>query len=205
MGSICPAHCCGSSERPQNGAREKRRGDASAEEALGPGTFMGADGARAWVSRSRSLNVPILGKVNHQQKVFTPVAKLLKSSLTKLQRRTFSASSKGPAPATEVGRKFFWAAGGDNSAESALARLKNSMRRMQTVGRGNANKGELKSIQSLAAAALLREAGYERVLAALAMYRRALSEGHIHMPPADAFTAEKCDWIYGSEDFKSEG
>ena len=68
------------------------------------------------------------------------------------------------------------------------------MRRMGNLGRTR-SKGLQKNVQAMAAAALHRQCGLDRVLAALKEYRLDCSKGIVQMSPKDAFLHEKCEWI----------
>ena len=170
------------------------------ESALGPGTFMGADGAKAWKSAGKTLQVPVVGKVNHQQKNFTPLGKFKKSELSKAQKRTLSAGAAAKQPCVEEGAHHYWLPGGDNAAEGTISHIKGVMRRLGVVGRGNSQKPDLKTVQSMAGAALLREPGYLRILAAVARFRQACLTGDLRMAPKDAFRPECAGWLYTMTD-----
>lgn len=85
-------------------------------------------------------------------------------------------------------------------AEGCLGTIKNGMRRMGMVGRGNAKIAETRSMQSMSSAALVRKAGLSTVLEALCAYRLALASGQLGLAPGDAFDATKCLWLYQDED-----
>ena len=70
------------------------------------------------------------------------------------------------------------------------------MRRLGNVGRFSSKKPQMKNIEALAAAALLRKSGYDRVLQALREYRIACSTGKVRVAPRHAFEAEHCTWLY---------
>ena len=87
--------------------------------------------------------------------------------------------------------------GGDNAAEGQTGHIKNTMRRLGNVGRFNSSKSASKNVQTLAAAALLRNAGFKCVLTALKQYRLACSVGTISVAPKDAFTMETAKkWMF---------
>ena len=52
-----------------------------------------------------------------------------------------------------------------------------------------------KNVQAMASAALHRQCGFDRVLAALKEYRLDCSNGTVHIAPKDAFLHDKCKWI----------
>ncbi len=80
-----------------------------------------------------------------------------------------STTSSGKAPATT--RKLF-IVGGDQGAESVFAHTKNTMRRMNTLGRKSGFDFGRASVNALTAAELQWQPGLENVLVALAAYRK---------------------------------
>ena len=85
-------------------------------------------------------------------------------------------------------------AAGDNSAENTVGCIKKVMRRMGNLGRTRST-GLQKNVQAMASAALHRQCGFDRVLAALREYRLDCSNGTVQMAPKDAFLHDKCKWI----------
>ena len=132
------------------------------------------------------------------KKIFTPLSRLRKKTMPPAAARTLSRASSTKVPTAQEGPRHFWAAGGDNAAESCLGHIKQTMRRLGFAGRGNPTKKETKSVQALAASALLRSAGLVHVLESLKKYRLALSEGRIKQPPPLAFDEPSCAWLYES-------
>ena len=157
------------------------------------------DGAKAWKGVASDMNVPLAGGVNHMRKIFTPPAKFLKSKLTASQKATFDKDARGNHPSASSSPRYYTLAAGDNAAEATLGIIKQSMRRMQMVGRCNASKAELRSVQALAGAALARRAGLQIVLESLAAYRYALVTGELQTSPMDCYKAEKLPWLYTTD------
>ena len=121
---------------------------------------------------------------------FTPVCKIPKRSLDKHATKRLQKQTKGKTPAVLEKARSFTMAGGDQGAENCAGHLKNTMRRLGTVGRANTTKGAAgKSIQSLSAARLLRLPGMSTVLQALASYRKACAKGEIKISPKNALNA----------------
>ncbi len=112
-----------------------------------------------------------------------------------LRKQTKTTSVK-KRPAVKETSRFLVLPAGDNSAESTLGNVKKTMRRVGNVGRFNSKKPTMKNVEVLAAAALLRKSGYDRVLEALREYRVACSTGKVRVAPRYAFDAEHCEWLY---------
>ena len=78
----------------------------------------------------------------------------------------------------------------------------NLLRRMGNTGRVNkSSKASTKSVQPLAAAALLRKPGLQSILDSLAMYRKACTTGQVKLKPTEAFNhklAERWLWPWAS-------
>ena len=158
--------------------------------------ILAPDGAKAWKGICDTMQVPCASGVSHLRKIFTPVSRFLKSGLTKKAHATLKKQTKGKKAAASESCRYFHVCGGDNSAESTLGHLKNSMRRLGTVGRGNAKKPSLKTVQALSSAALLRQAGLAKVLEALAAYRAACATGTLKLGPNLCWRHESCRWLY---------
>ena len=69
--------------------------------------------------------------------------------------------------------------------------------RKSHIGRFATKEVEKKNVQTLAAAALLRNSGYKTILDALKKYRIACATGVVSVAPGNAFKV-KCvkDWIF---------
>ena len=131
------------------------------------------------------------------KKVFTPIARVLKSSIDARTKRMLEkkCKSKGSTKAAVAETKrYFKVAAGDNSAENTVGCIKKVMRRMGNLGRTRST-GLQKNVQAMASAALHRQCGFDRVLAALREYRLDCSNGTVQMAPKDAFLHDKCKWI----------
>jgi len=117
----------------------------------------------------------------HQKKVFTPVAKLLKSSLSAADQATLRKASQQTPPLAKETTRFFFVAAGNNLSENLTGHVKNTMRRQGTLGKGTTKKNQpavqssKKSLQALSAAGILRKAGFSSVMSALTLYRKALT------------------------------
>lgn len=85
---------------------------------------------------------------------------------------------------------------GDNSAESTLGHVQNTMRRIGNIGRMATKNTERRNVEALAGAALLRNAGFHSVLAALQSFRVAGSKGMLKAGPREAFNMKKCKWLF---------
>jgi hypothetical protein len=131
--------------------------------------------------------------------IFTPVSRFLESGLTKKAHATSKKQTKGKKAAASESSRYFHVCAGDNSAESTLENVKNSVRRLGAVGRGNAKKPSLKTVQALSSAALLRQAGLAKVLEALAAYRAACAIGVLKLAPNTCWQHNKCCWLYSEE------
>ena len=167
------------------------------EVAAGPGTVVSPDGAIAFKSAAQSAGRPVLQGVNHNQKIFTPVCRLLKSKLDARTVKMLRQRTKGTRPSVQENSRYFVMAGGDNSAEGTTGHLKNTMRRVGNLGRNNTSVSERKNVQALSAAALHRSAGFESVLEAVKEYREDLSSGVIRLSCKEAFKEEKCGtWLF---------
>lgn len=172
--------------------------------AVKSGCFLGSDGAKAWTQASSASKAPKLPGVHHQKKVFTPLTRLKKSTLTPDQIKTLRAATKGKSPTAKEGKHFFWTTAGDNGAESTMSTLKQSLRRMGQLGRGQIKKPNLQTARTMAAAALAREAGLASVLTALKQYREALSAGNLHLSPRHAFDVSRCEWLFADTDIADQ-
>ncbi len=107
------------------------------------------------------------------------------------------SNAKGERPAVKETKLYFVLVGGDNAAEGQTGHIKNTMRRLGNVRRFNSSESASENVQALAAAALLRNAGFKSVLAALKQYRLACSVGTISAAPKDAFNMETAKkWMF---------
>ena len=167
---------------------------------LGEGTVVAPDGSQALHSAASEAGRPSLKGVKHITKVFTPVAKLLKSKLANDVVKMLRSSTKGKRPQVKEPKLYFVLAAGDNAAESMSGHIKNTMRRLGDMGRPNIAVPIAKNVQALAAAALLRRAGFQSVLDALRQYRIACSIGAVSLPPKNAFSMESVSgWLLREE------
>ena len=117
----------------------------------------------------------------------------MKKDVLKLLR----SKCKGKQPAVKETALYFVLVGGDNAAESQTGHLKNTMRRIGNIGRFGAGQTVKKDVQTLAAAALLRQSGFQTVLKALKQYRIACSIGAVSVAPKDAFNMNCVKgWIF---------
>jgi hypothetical protein len=121
---------------------------------VSPDCIHAPDGARAWKGICDTMQMPCASGVSHLRKIFTPVSRFLKSGLTKKAHATLKKQTKGKKAAATASTRYFHICGGDNSAESTLGHIKNSMRRLGNVGRGKSKKPTLKTVQALTSAAL---------------------------------------------------
>ena len=145
--------------------------------ALGRRTILCGDGARAWEGAARSAH---LRGVAHNKRIFTPVARVKKSSLNPSTQSWLKAKSRGSCkanPVQETQRDFKFVAG-DNLAECAFSAMKRTARRMNVVGAG-AKKLNAPSVIAQSSAALLRSPGVDNVLQAMKTFRLACSSGDI--------------------------
>ena len=179
------------------GAESRSEVDQPIKDAMGAGTIGAPDGSRAFHGAIRAAGKPSLHGVNHMKKVFTPVARLLKSSLDDRTKRMLHEKTKTKGsrkPAVRETSRYFKLAASDNGAENTVGCIKKVMRRFGNVGR-TCSKGLQKSIQAMSAAALRRECGLKRVLAALKEYRLDCANGTVQVAPKDAFLHDNCKWI----------
>jgi hypothetical protein len=149
----------------------------------------------------------VLKGTKHGQQIFTPVSKLTKSLLDEgakkmLAMKAMKAKSmKGVkavnAPVKET-KRFFVVAGGDQCAESTIGAVKQTMRRFGSIGRLNKQMTKKvpnrRTVDALAAAAVLRKAGFQTVLDALRDYRIAGAKGELKVSSTDAYNMNKCWW-----------
>ena len=131
---------------------------------FGIGTIAAPDGSPAFHSAPKRANKPSLKGVNHSLKIMTPVSKLLKSKLSKDVVTMLRSHSRGKNPTVKETKLYFVLVGGDNAAEGQTGHIKNTMRRLGNVGRFNNSQTVAKNVQGIAAAALLRHAGFKTVL-----------------------------------------
>ena len=179
------------------GAESRAEVDQPIKDAMGAGTIGAPDGSRAFHGALRDAGKPSLPGVNHMKKVFTPIARVLKSSIDARTKRMLEkkCKSKGSTKAAVAETKrYFKVAAGDSSAENTVGCIKKVMRRMGNLGRTRST-GLQKNVQAMASAALHRQCGFDRVLAALREYRLDCSNGTVQMAPKDAFLHDKCKWI----------
>ena len=107
------------------------------------------------------------------------------------------SSSKGKMPAVKETARYVILVGGDNAAESQTGHIKNTMRRVGNIGRFATGVVEKKNVQTMAAAALLRRAGFQTVLESLRQYRVACSSGIVSVAPKDAFETKGVrGWLF---------
>lgn len=187
---------------PQKKTKGKRgMGPESLEEvsgpmtsALGKGVIVSPDGGKAFHSVARKLGKSCLKGVNHQKKVFTPLATLKKSQVDNASSKTLQRQSRGKEKMVHVSARQFKLAAGDNLAEAKFSKLKGNLRRVNGVGRFYGSS-EMKSCGALFSAHLTRSPGFLPILACLAKYRKALSNGCIRMSPREAWLPGKCSWL----------
>ena len=111
------------------------------KQALGRRTILCGDGARAWEGAARSAGKANLPGVAHNKRIFTPVARVKKSSLNRSTQSWLKAKSRGSCkanPLQETQRDFKFVAGA-NLAECAFSAVKRTARRMNVVGAGAKN------------------------------------------------------------------
>ena len=179
------------------GTESRAEVDQPIKDAMGAGTVGAPDGSRAFHGALRDAGKPSLPGVNHMKKVFTPIARVLKSSLDARTKRMLEkkCKSKGSTKAAVAQTKrYFKVAAGDSSAENTVGCIKKVMRRMGNLGRTRST-GLQKNVQAMASAALHRQCGFDRVLPGLKEYRLDCSNGTVHIAPKDAFLHDKCKWI----------
>ena len=164
---------------------------------MGKGTILAPDGAAAFASAASASSKPILGGVKHGQKIWTPVARLMKKDLDKETVSMLRKHTLGKNPRVMEYKAHFVICAGDQGAESAFAHIKNTMRRVGNIGRLNTKKPMLKNIEMLAAAALLRKPGFDTVMDALAQYREAGLSGALRLSSKDAYNVSKLWWVHG--------
>ena len=139
-----------------------------------------------------SLQKPLLKRVSHARKVFTPLTTFPKSKLGAFAHRTLKkCAEKNLARET---RQSFSVAAGDNKAEGRLGAVKGNMRRLGVLGRWNGSSKK-KRVQVLASAALHRMPGIGTILKACKQYRLALSRGQAKLPPRDSFSPDALPWL----------
>ena len=113
---------------------------------LGDGTVLAPDGAQAFHGSAQAAGKPSLRGVNHNQKMFTPVGRLLKSTLDKATAKMLRAQTKGKTPSVKETSRYFMMAAGDNSVEGTQGHIKNTRRRLGNSGRYNSEVAEDKSV-----------------------------------------------------------
>jgi hypothetical protein len=183
--------------RGGEGSERLEEVEASIARLFGKGTVMAPDGSRAFHAAAKNAKKACLKGVSHITKVFTPVSKLLKSTLGDDETRMLRARSKGKQPAVKETRLYFVLVAGDNAAEGITGHVKNTMRRLGNVGRFNTKQAPMKNVQTMAAAAILRRAGLHTVLDALKQYRVACSSGSVKVAPQGAFSMDCVKtWLY---------
>ena len=120
------------------GAESRAEVDQPIKDAMGAGTVEAPDGSRAFHGALRDAGKPSLPGVNHMKKVFTPIARVLNSSLDARTKRMLEkkGKSKGSTKtAVAQTKRYFQVAEGDNSAENTVGCIKKVMRRMGNLGR----------------------------------------------------------------------
>ena len=177
------------------GAETRQDVDNPIKTHMGSATVGAPDGGRAFHGALKASGIPTLTGVNHMKKVFTPVGKLLKSTLDTGTTRMLRQRCKGKQPCVKEAARYFTLPAGDNSAERTIGCIKGVMRRLHNVGRVTKSPHQ-KSIQSLSAAALHRGSGFTKVLEAMKLYRDDCSKGAIHMDPKKAFDIAACTWLH---------
>ena len=183
--------------RGGGGAESLEEVSAKVLKLFGKGTVMAPDGSPASHAAAKKGGKPSLKGVSHLTKVFTPVSKLLKSTLQKDEIKMLRSNSKGKGAAVKETKLYFVLCGGDNAAESQSGHIRNTMRRVGNLGRFATKAIEKKNIQTLAAAALLRNSGYKTILDALKQYRIACSSGVVSVAPRNTFNVSCVkDWIF---------
>ena len=183
------------------GPESKEEVSGTVKKALGKRTILCGDGARAWGGAAAAAGKAHLSGVAHNKRIFTPVARLRKTSLnhsTQSWLKSKSSSSSGSAkPVQETARDFKFVAG-DQLAESAFGAVKKTARRMNVVGAGCKTLNG-PSVIAHSSAALVRAPGLHGVLKALKAFREACANGDIKLSPSMAFDAAKHSWLQGED------
>ena len=109
-----------------------------------------------------------------------------------LTKRAMKSKGKN-APVKETAR-YFVLAGGDQSAESTLGHVKGTQRRFGNIGRMKSTVPTRKNVETLAAAAMLRRAGFDRIMEALRDYRKAGSKRVLKVGLTEAYNTSKRWW-----------
>ena len=123
------------------GPETREEVSGTVKQALGRRTILCGDGARAWEGAARSAGKAHLPGVAHNKRIFTPVARVKKSSLNRSTQSWLKAKSRGSCkanPSQETQRDFKFVAGA-NLAECAFSAVKRTARRMNVVGAGAKN------------------------------------------------------------------
>ena len=123
------------------GPETREEVSGTVKQALGRRTILCGDGARAWEGAARSAGKAHLPGVAHNKRIFTPVARVKKSSLNRSTQSWLKAKSRGSCkanPLQETQRDFKFVAGA-NLAECAFSAVKRTARRMNVVGAGAKN------------------------------------------------------------------
>ena len=98
--------------------------DGPIKEVMGKGTVGAPDGSRAFHGALRDAGKPCLTGVNHMKKIFTPVSKILKSSLdvrtNRMLKSKVGKTSKKKKSAVAETARYYKLPAGDNSAECTI-------------------------------------------------------------------------------------
>jgi hypothetical protein len=153
---------------------------------MGKNTLAGIDGGHALRSSNKKAGAVALEGVKHSAGVFTPLITLQKKELSATIVSFLHKEAGKKDPLVFESARQFKVPGGDNAAESVIGHVNNSLRRIGLKGRDNKG-GKSSSINSLAAAYLLRRPGFGNLLKALSQYRQACASGTVKVHPKDAF------------------
>ena len=93
--------------RGGGGAESLKEVSAKVLKLFGKGTVMAPDGSPAFHAAAKKGGKPSLKGVSHLTKVFTPVSKLLKSTLQKDEIKMLRSNSKGKGAAVNETKLYF--------------------------------------------------------------------------------------------------
>ena len=158
---------------------------------LGKAVIVASDGVPAW--KNAAQGHAHLKGVSHLRHIFTPSSQLQKKDVDAASMTLLRNHSKGSRRLARKYEKHWTLAAGDNAAESLLGHVKNTGRRLQTIGRTGTS--ELKEVQLLAAAHLLRSPGLDAIFDAHGAYRRDCLLGKLHTTPSQCYAPKFCSWL----------
>ena len=178
------------------GAETRQDVDNPIKTHMGSATVGAPDGGRAFHGALKASGIPTLTGVNHMKKVFTPVGKLLKSTLDTGTTRMLRQRCKGKQPCVKEAARLLYSSSWRQQCREDHWLHK---RRDETVAQCGTSHQKPTPEKYPIPFCCCSSQGF-RVYKGLggheAVQRRLLEKGAIHMDPKKAFDIAACTWLH---------